>query len=73
MNFNQNDKEKVIEFLNLIALKADFNNMSVKDNIKLFGLLSFMQKTLIDKIDNNLLEVTKYVPPAEPKPKKAKS
>jgi hypothetical protein len=72
MNFNQTDKEKIIEFLNLIALKADFNNMSVKDNIKLFGLLSFMQKTLLDKIDNNLLEVTKYVPAPEPKPKKGK-
>lgn len=73
MNFNQTDKEKIIEFLNLIAMKADFNNMSVKDNIKLFGLLTFMQKTLLDKIDNHLLEISKYVPAAEPKPKKAKS
>jgi len=69
--FTKNDTEKLAEFLNMVALKAEFNNMSIKDNIKLFGLLSFLQQTLIPKIESNILEVIKHTP-AEPKKVKAK-
>jgi len=69
--FTKNDTEKLAEFLNMVALKAEFNNMSIKDNIKLFGLLSFLQQTLIPKIESNILEVIKHTP-AEPKKVKTK-
>jgi len=67
--FKDDDKQKVIEFLNFIAQKATFSDLKVEDNIKFFRLLNFMQTVLIPKIDSNILEVKQVIEP----PKKAKS
>ena len=56
-SFKDEDKQKVVEFLNLIAAKAKFSDVSVQDNIRLYGLLSYMQKELLPKIEANILEI----------------
>jgi hypothetical protein len=70
--FKEEDKEKVIEFLNLVANKAKFDGMTVQDNIDFFKLLSFMQSKLLPKIEDHILEVKKVHEPKE-QPKKQNS
>ena len=62
--FNQEDKKKVIEFLNTIATNAEFQ-MKTPEIIKYFHLLHYMQSTLIPKIEANILEVTKITENSE--------
>jgi len=59
-NFTEEDKEKLIKFLNAVADKADFK-MNTMEVIEYFKLLTFMQKILIPKIDKHILEVKKVV------------
>lgn len=54
--FKDEDKKKVIDFLNLVATKAQFT-MSTAEIIQYFKLLSYMQQELLPKIDANVLEV----------------
>lgn len=61
--FKKEDKDKVIEFLNFIAKKAKFDDLSIQDSIDLVKLLTFMQQTLLTKIDSNILEVVRVVEP----------
>lgn len=68
--FNDKDKEKIVDFLNFVAQKAEFK-MTTQEVIKYFGLLSFMQKELLPKIDANIMEITKVIEP-KPEPKKGK-
>lgn len=76
-NFTEDDKKKVIEFLNCVAKNAKFE-MSVPEIIEFFKLLSFMQQSLIPKIDANIFEVLrvaeipKEVAPEEPKKESSK-
>ena len=58
--FTDDDKQKVIDFLNLIAKKAKFE-LDTKEVIEYYGLLSFMQKTLLTKIHENTLEVKRVI------------
>lgn len=58
--FSEEDKKKVIEFLNLIATHAEFK-VNTQDVIKYFKLLSFMQQELLPKINANILEVKKVI------------
>jgi len=60
-NFTEDDKKKVIDFLNAIATKASFNEMNVQDVISFFKLLSHMQTVILPKIDANILEVLRVV------------
>lgn len=69
--FNDKDKEKVIDFLNFVAQKAEFK-MNTQEAIKFYGLLSFMQKELIPKIDENILEIKRVIEPVKQEPKKGK-
>ena len=55
--FTEQDKQQVVEFLNFIATRATFPNWTTNDTIKHFKLLSYMQQTLLPKIDANILEV----------------
>lgn len=64
-SFKDEDKEKFIEFLNMIAKHASFN-LNTKDLISYFHLLSHMQKILLPKIEQNILEVKRVI---ETKPK----
>ena len=59
-NFTDEDKQKVIDFLNMVAEKAKFE-LDTKEVIRYYGLLSFMQKTLLKKVDLNVLEVKRVV------------
>lgn len=58
MKLTDEDKEKVIEFLNMVAKHAEFK-LNTNELIKYFKLLSFMQQTLLPKIDANVLEIKK--------------
>lgn len=74
--FKEKDKTQVIEFLNFVAKKATFNDISIEDNIKLFKLLSYMQIELLKKIDNHLfdnIQVTQVVPEGQVEEPKKKS
>lgn len=57
MTFTQRDKDYIIKFLNLVATKATFKEMSVKDSIELYQQLNYFQTDLLKKIDQHLLEV----------------
>jgi len=60
--FKEDDKARLIEFLNLIASKAEFK-LNTAEVIKYFKLLSFMQSELLPKIDANIMEITKIIEP----------
>lgn len=57
-NFTEEDKQKVVQFLNMVAANAEFK-LSTSEVIAYFKLLSFMQQSLLPKIDANILEVKK--------------
>jgi len=63
-NFTEDDKKKVIDFLNCVAKNAKFE-LNVPEIIEFFKLLSFMQQSLIPKIDANILEVLRVVEAAK--------
>ena len=62
MKFKDEDKDKVIEFLNLIATHGKFN-LSTQEVIKYFQLLNYMQKIILPKIDANVMEVKRVIEP----------
>jgi hypothetical protein len=64
--FNQSDKEKLIDFLNIVASKAKFD-MNTNEIIKYYHLLSYVQKELLPKIDENIMEVTRVIEDKENK------
>lgn len=55
-NFTEEDKKKVIEFLNMTAQHADFK-LNTSQVIQYFQLLSHMQQKILPKIDALILEV----------------
>jgi hypothetical protein len=65
--FTEDDKKKVIEYLNKIAKHAKFN-LDTIELIEYYQLLSHMQKIILPKIEANILEITKIVE-AKPEPK----
>lgn len=75
--FTEEDKKKVIEFLNTIAKHARYE-VNTEELINIFKLLSFMQQVVVPKLEANILEVRRVVeqaPVVEEKketPKKAK-
>lgn len=70
--FKEEDRAKVVEFLNLIATLARFTNLDFKQIIKIYQLLNYMQTVILTKIDNNILEVVKSIPAEKVKPSKKK-
>lgn len=58
--FNESDKEKIIDFLNLVAEKAELT-LKTKEAIRYYHLLSYMQNELLPKVEDNILEVTKVI------------
>jgi len=60
MNFKEEDKQKFIDFLNMIAKNARFD-LNTSEVIQYFKLLSHMQQKIIPKIEANILEVVKVV------------
>jgi hypothetical protein len=59
-NFSTEDKQKVVEFLNFVAKNARFD-VNTQEIIDYFKSLSYMQQTLLPKIEMNILEITKVV------------
>jgi hypothetical protein len=56
--FSEQDKEKFIEYLNAVAKYAKFS-LNTDEVIKYYKLLSYMQQTLLPKINDNILEIRK--------------
>jgi hypothetical protein len=69
-NFNEDDKQKLIDFLNAVAEKAEFK-FNTKEALDYCKLLAHMQKSILPKIEANILEVKRVVEP-EPEPEKPK-
>ena len=59
-SFKDEDRQKLIDFLNFIASKAEFK-MSTQEVIKYFGLLNHIQKVILPKINDHILEIKKVV------------
>jgi hypothetical protein len=60
MNFTEDDKQKLVEFLNMVAKHAKFE-LSTAELIQYFKLLSHMQTKMIPKIDANILEIKRII------------
>ena len=58
--FNDDDKQKFVDFLNIVAKKAQFN-MNTQEIISYFKLLNHMQSSILPKIDKNILEVVDVI------------
>ena len=58
--FTEEDKEKVIKFLNMVASKGTFN-LNTNEIISYFSLLKYMQQELLPKINSNILEVVEVI------------
>lgn len=59
--FTDEDKEKIVEFLNFIAVKAQFNNWKTEDSVKHFKLLAHMQQVVLPKIDAHIFEMREVI------------
>lgn len=55
-SFTEDDKKKVVDFLNIIAQKAKFE-LNTQEVIEYFKLLAHMQQSIIPKIDGHIFEV----------------
>jgi hypothetical protein len=65
--FSQGDSEKVVQLLNIVATKAEFNGLDVKQIIAFTKLLNWAQTELLPKIDANIFEVVSVTPPSKKK------
>lgn len=71
-HFNEQDKQKVIDFVNMVAQHAEFK-MNTEQIIEYFKLLSYMQAHIIPKINDHILEVKSVSEPEpEEKPKRGR-
>ena len=55
--FSEQDSEKIVEFLNFVAQKAKFQELEVKEVIRLTRLLNWFQTDLLPKIDAHRFEI----------------
>ena len=68
MGFKDKDIQTIVDFLNFVATKAAFSNITLEDNIKLFRMLNYLQVELLPKIDRHLVEdikITQITKPEE--------
>lgn len=65
--FNEKDMERLVSFINSVAKRAKFDNMSIQEVIELYNQLSFIQKEFLPKLERNLLEVKKIIEPKKEK------
>lgn len=68
LNFNEDDKKKFIEFLNIVAKNAVFT-MKTDEIVSYFKLLAHMQNSMLPKLEANILEIVRVMetPPEEAK------
>ena len=69
MKFTREDKEKIVEFLNLVATHGKFE-LDTNQIIKYFKSLAHMQSVILPKVDANTLEIVKVHEPEVQEPKK---
>lgn len=60
--FTDEDKNKVIDFLNFVATNATFK-LNTDDVIKYYSLLAHMQKVILPKINDNIFEIISVTKP----------
>jgi hypothetical protein len=60
MNFTEEDKMKVVDFMNMVAKHAELR-LFTSDLVQYFKLLSHMQQRILPKIDANIMEVKRVV------------
>ena len=60
MSFTEEDKVKLIGFLNMVADHAKFD-LDTKELIAYFHHLSHMQQKILPKLEANILEVKRIV------------
>ena len=60
-HFTEEDKQRVIEFLNFIATRAIFPDWKTQDSITHYKLLAHMQQVILPKIEDNILEVKRVI------------
>lgn len=60
MSFNEEDKQKFIEFLNTVAKHAEFK-LNTVELVQYFKLLQHMQGRILPKLEANILEVLRVV------------
>lgn len=60
LHFNEEDKQKVVDFLNMVAKHAKFS-VDTKELITYFKLLSHMQQNILPKIEANVLEIKRVI------------
>lgn len=65
MRFTEEDKQKLVEFLNLVAKHAKFT-VDSQELILYFKSLSYMQQRLLPKIEANIFEVKRVIEPTQP-------
>lgn len=65
-NFTEEDKKKLIDFLNMVAKNANFQ-LNTQEIIEYYGLLSHMQTVFLKKVDDHILEVIKVIEDNETK------
>jgi hypothetical protein len=59
MKFNEDDKQKFIEYINFVAKNAVFNGLNTTEIINYFKMLQHVQQTILPKINANILEIIK--------------
>lgn len=60
LSFTEEDKQKLVEFLNMNAKHAKFE-LNTNELIQYFKLLSHMQKQILPKVEANILEVKRVI------------
>lgn len=57
-HFTEEDKQKIIEFMNVVAKHAKFE-FNTQEVITYFRLLSHMQTKILPKVEANIFEIIK--------------
>jgi hypothetical protein len=60
MSFTEDDKQKIVEYLNMVATHAEFK-IKTDELVKYFKLLAHMQQSVLPKVNANILEVKRVV------------
>lgn len=68
--FTSKDTERLVELLNFVATKAEFNKLDVKAVLQFTKLLNWAQTDLLPKIESHKFEVVSLQEPKKKAPKK---
>lgn len=58
--FTEDDKAKTVKFLNLVAKHAKWE-LGTEELIEVFQHLQYMQKAILPKMENNILEIKQII------------